>query len=292
MKGNMMRGSAMKNRSIKAASVLGLLAMVAMPLQAGHHGEQAQSADTSLQHIVDGAHRGDQAQRDQYRNPLKTLQFFEVEPTMTVVEISPGSRAWYMNILAPYLQGKGVYYAASYDQQSDSEYVKKNLVKFNQKVADNPKLFSEIKVTEFAPPHKVAIAPAGSADRVLTFRNVHNWMEGEGAEEAFDAFFEALKPGGILGVVEHRGDPNEPQDPDARSGYVREDYVIELAQEAGFKLVAKSEINANPKDTRQHPSGVWTLPPVLHGADSEADRKKYLAIGESDRMTLKFIKPE
>ena len=276
----------MTRASIAITSLVGLL--LAAPAFAGDHGE---SSPAGLQAALAAEHRAEQASRDQYRRPLQTLQFFEVEPNQTVVEISPGSRAWYMNILAPYLKGKGVYYAASYDQQSESEYVKKNLVKFNQRVADNPDLFSEIKVTEFAPPHKVAIAPAGSADRVLTFRNVHNWMKADGGEEAFDAFFEALKPGGILGVVEHRGDPSQPQDPKAENGYVRQDYVIEMAEEAGFKLVAASEINANPKDTRNHPSGVWSLLPVLHGSDDEAAQAKYRAIGESDRMTLKFVKP-
>ena len=160
---------------------------------------------------------------------------------------------------------------------------------FKDKLAANPALFGSVKETILSPPTHVAIAPEGSADMVLTFRNVHNWMGNEQAEAAFKAMFRALKPGGILGVVEHRGNPAVPQDPKAASGYVREDVVIKFAEDAGFKLADKSEINANPKDTKDYPQGVWTLPPVLRLKD--VDKEKYLAIGESDRMTLKFVKP-
>jgi predicted methyltransferase len=140
-----------------------------------------------------------------------------------------------------------------------------------------------------APPEKVAVAPPGSADLVLTFRNIHNWMNDGQAEMVFAAAYQALKPGGIFGVEEHRGNPAVPQDPKAESGYVNEDYVIKLAKDAGFELVARSDINANPEDTKNYPDGVWALPPTLKAGD--VDRAKYLAIGESDRMTLKFAKP-
>jgi len=150
-------------------------------------------------------------------------------------------------------------------------------------------LYGKVKITVLAPPDKTAIAPAGSADMVLTFRNIHNWMAAGTADQVFAAMFAALKPGGVLGVVEHRGNPAVPQDPKAKSGYVNQDYAIRLAEKAGFKFVEGSEINANPRDTKDHPKGVWTLPPTF--ALEDEDRAKYLAIGESDRFTLKFVKP-
>ena len=153
----------------------------------------------------------------------------------------------------------------------------------------NRKIYNHVVITELNPPNKLSIAPKSSVDRVLTFRNVHNWIKRDQAEEVFKAMFQALKPGGILGVVEHRNSAKQSQDPKTESGYVAEDYVIALAKKAGFKLQGKSELNANPKDTKNHPEGVWTLPPTLRLKDQ--DREKYLAIGESDRMTLKFLKP-
>ena len=210
---------------------------------------------------------------------------------MTVIEISPGGGGWYTEIIAPYVRGTGVYYAANYDPLSDQEYYRKNSRRFVDKLAARLDLYDHAIVTVFAPPVKTDIAPPETADMVLMFRNIHNWMEmGDGAApSAFAAAYSALRPGGILGLVQHRGDPARPQDPSAESGYVREDYVITLAESAGFELLDRSEINANPKDTRDHPDGVWTLPPNLEQGDT--DREKYLAIGESDRMTLKFRKP-
>lgn len=216
--------------------------------------------------------------RDQYRHPVETLEFFGLAPEMTVVEITPGA-GWYTEILAPYLAAKGQYIAASTDLHPG----------YSAWIAQNPEIVVKMKTTGFKPPQDLDIAPAGSADMVLTFRNVHNWMS-KGSEKAvFAAFFKALKPGGILGVVEHRANPKSKRDPKAKSGYVLEKDVIRMAKAAGFKLVAQSEINANPKDTKDYPEGVWTLPPVLKLKDQ--DREKYLAIGESDRMTLRFVKP-
>jgi predicted methyltransferase len=206
---------------------------------------------------------------------------------MTVVEIWPG-RGWYTEILAPYLKGGGRYYAASWDRDSDSDFVRRALAAYDEKLAARPDLYGEVMVTELSR-SKTRIAPPASADLVLTFRNVHNWMK-RGYEGAiFEAMFEALKPGGLLGLVEHRGDPEVWQDPQALSGYVNQDYAVELAERAGFRLVASSEVNANPKDTKDHPEGVWTLPPSLRLKDR--DRAAYIAIGESDRMTLLFRKP-
>ena len=227
--------------------------------------------------------------RDIYRHPAETLGFFGLKSDMTVVEIWPGGAAWYTEILAPLLKQKGKFYGAHFDPNAQIPYFRKSYRKFAEKIAANSDIYGDIRVTVLQPPSLIDIAPAGSADMVLTFRNVHNWMRNKQAFIVFKAMFDALKPGGILGVVEHRAPTTRTQDPEAKSGYVREDYIIDLARQAGFMLLAKSEVNANPKDTADHPKGVWTLPPSLRLKDQ--DRGKYLAIGESDRMTLKFGKP-
>ena len=246
--------------------------------------------NTLLQQAIDGTHRSaEHKNRDQYRHPLETLSFFQIEPNMTVVEIWPGGKGWYTEILAPFLKQKGTLYAAHFSANSDIPYFTKNLQKFKDKIKAQPDIYSNIKLTALQPPKALAIAPKGSADTVLTFRNIHNWMKNGQADNVFLAMYDALKTGGTLGVVEHRAPANTDQDPKAISGYVSESYVITLAEKAGFKFVAKSEINANTKDTTHHPKGVWTLPPSLRL--KEQDRNHYLAIGESDRMTLKFIKP-
>ena len=226
-------------------------------------------------------------ERDIFRHPVETLKFFGLTPAMTVVEISPGA-GWYMEILAPLLASNGKYIAAA-PPSSSGEYAQKANDKRAAWVSSYPRIQDKVTTNVFNPPSSTDIAPPGSADMVLTFRNVHNWIKAKGEQEAFNAFFKALKPGGILGVTEHRAPANQKRDPEAKSGYVRERDVIALAKRAGFKLAAKSEINANPKDTKDHPEGVWTLPPTLRL--KEKDREKYLAMGESDRMTLKFVKP-
>jgi predicted methyltransferase len=217
--------------------------------------------------------------------------FFGIEPDMTVVEIAPGGGGWYTEIVSPFVRDNGRFYAANYDPVAEREYFRRNARRFVDKLAENLDLYGHTVVTVFAPPAKTDIAPPGSADMVLVFRNVHNWMDmgPDAPPAAFEAFYTALKPGGVLGVVQHRGDPGKPQDAKAESGYVREDVVIGFAEAAGFELTARSEINANAKDTKDHPNGVWTLPPNFNG--DEQDRAKYAAIGESDRMTLKFVKP-
>ncbi len=245
---------------------------------------------TELQKILNGKHRSEENKhRDQYRHPEQTLAFFDVKDDMTVVEIWPG-KGWYTEILAPYLRDKGKLYAAHFSPENQEPYFKESLKAYLDKLRKQPKLYGKVEVTVLQPPKQVKIAPDESADRALTFRNVHNWMGKDQATEVFSAMFKALKPGGILGIVEHRGSSIKPQDPKALSGYVSEDYIIALARNAGFEYLAKSEINANPKDTKNYPEGVWTLPPSLKLKDK--DREKYLAIGESDRMTIKFIKPE
>lgn len=271
---------------LNSALLVSLLPFVltSTTLQAHEHQERL------LNQILNGDHRDPSNKaRDAARHPLQTLMFFGVEPDMTVVEISPGGKGWYMELLAPYLREQGKYYAASFDQHSKAGYVIRNQAAFNKKIQARPDIYDRITVTEFAPPKKVDIAPAGSADMVLTFRNVHNWVSDGSADAAFAAFYNALKPGGVLGLVEHRASNEQPQDPKAKSGYVREDYVIALAQKAGFKFVKQSEINANPNDTKDYQKGVWSLPPSLRAGDG--NNQKYLKIGESDRMTLLFKKP-
>lgn len=246
---------------------------------------------SSLQTAINGAHRSaDHQHRDQYRHPQSTLDFFAVEKDMTVVEIWPGGKGWYTEILAPYLKDQGLLYVAHFDEHSSSPYFSKNFTKFKQKLAANPDIYSKVIFTTLQPPKQLQIAPANSADRVLTFRNVHNWMKSDQALQVFEAMYLALKPGGILGVVEHRNPAQTKQDLKAKSGYVTEAHVIQLAEQIGFKLLAKSEINANPADTHDHPNGVWSLPPSVKGG--EKNKAYYENIGESDRMTLKFIKPD
>lgn len=226
--------------------------------------------------------------RDDARHPYATLNFFGIRPDMTVVEIWPGA-GWYTEILAPYLKDKGHYYAAHYDAQENSAYYQKTLTGFKTKLSANPDMYGKVQLTEFNPPKKTDIAPAGSADMVLTFRNVHNWyMDGrdEGMQAAFKSFYKALKPGGILGVVDHRLPADRPAADMDKSGYMHEAYVIKMAEKAGFKLQAKSSINDNPNDLADHI--VWALPPTF--ANGDKDHDKYAAIGESDRMTLRFVK--
>ncbi|WP_020649467.1 class I SAM-dependent methyltransferase [Solimonas variicoloris] len=240
--------------------------------------------------IDDPARPAEQKARDRYRHPQQTLTFFGIAPQMTVVEIWPGTTG-YTDILAAYLHEHGRYIAATpaASLPTASDYSKRSVAAYRAKLEADPARFGQVLVTEFGPPQRTAIAPPGSADAVLTFRNVHNWVSGGFEQQAFDAFFAALKPGGVLGVVEHRARPGSTLQQMKDSGYVNEDYVIALARNAGFELAARAEINANPQDSKDHPAGVWTLPPTLRLKDQ--DRERYLAIGESDRMTLKFVKP-
>jgi predicted methyltransferase len=248
----------------------------------------ALAKDAALAKAVADEHRTPAlAARDKYRHPQEVLEFAGIKPTMTVVEISPGGGYW-TEILGPYLKDKGTYYTAL-SPRTASERAAKAVDDWNKKLADNKAQWGNVKLAEFGK-GSYDIAPAGSADLVITSRNVHNWMGAGFADEAFAAFYKALKPGGILSVEEHRAPADKPQDPKAENGYVRQDHVVELAQKAGFKLVSHSEALANPKDTKDWPKGVWTLPPTL--TLGEQDRDKYLAIGEADNMLLKFQKPK
>lgn len=252
------------------------------------------ATSVGMRGILAMAHRSaDNRARDSYRHPQETLAFFDVQAQQTVVEVTPGG-GWYTEILAPYLRTNGKLIAQVFDPSVQANprardyYIKSN-AEFRAKLATDTNVYDRVQVIESPSDQPVLGAPA-SVDRVLTFRNVHNWTGAGNDAAMFKAFFDVLKPNGVLGVVEHRAAPGTDPAVSAKSGYITEDYVIKLATDAGFQLAGRSEINANPKDTRDHPNGVWTLPPVLRVPEG-GDAAKYRAIGESDRMTLKFVKP-
>ena len=232
-------------------------------------------------------HRSDRnVARDAYRHPLEVLRFLGIREDSTVVEILPGSSGYYMELLAPYLKDKGLYIAANRDGAAPPQYLADHK-KLLARLKAEPDLYGKVRVTQFnAGLHE--IAPDGSADFVLTFRNLHNWIARNEIEGALRAFRKALKPGGVLGVVDHRGRTDLSQEAQTKSGYIREDFAVALIEKAGFKLIGASEANANPKDTKDYAEGVWTLPPTYRLKDK--DRAKYETIGESDRFTLKFVK--
>ena len=206
---------------------------------------------------------------------------------MKVLEVWP-EPGWYSDVIAPLVREHGKYYAAVIEPDPSSQYITARLDAYRKKLASDPTLYGNVTVVTF-PAHGGDVVPPGSMDIVVTFSNIHNWMAAGMAPEAFATLFRALKPGGVLGVVDHRGNPTQPQDPQAKSGYVTEDYAIGLIQAQGFRLVGTSEVNANPKDTKDYEQGVWTLPPTYRLGDK--DRDKYTEIGASDRFTLKFEKP-
>ncbi len=244
----------------------------------------AETATGSVAAAIDGSHRSDENRaRDPYRHPAETLAFFGLEPTMTVVEMAPGG-GWYTEILAPTLKGQGKLFAAIPDP-AESEYGER----FMTFLQSEPELYSEVEPVIFMPPERASLGPDGSADMVVTFRSTHGWINRGQAADVYAAMFRVLKPGGILGVVQHRADEGADPAVTAEDGYVPEAYVIGLAEAAGFVLEEKSELNANPRDDHDHPEGVWTLPPTLRLGDE--GREEYEAIGESDRMTLRFRKP-
>jgi len=238
-----------------------------------------------------GEWRNENGGRDASRHPTETLEFFGILPTDTVIEIWPGG-GWYAEILAPWLNANGgTYVAAHFPTDSGSNSRRSSRANFETRFLGS-ELFGDVIIRDWGP-ENVGLGEAGTADAVLTFRNIHNWMRGSFTERAFDDFYAVLRPGGTLGVVEHRLPDTREQDPLASSGYVQEAYVIAIAREAGFELVEGSEINANPADTADHPNGVWTLPPSQSGWDMDGfDSTPYAAIGESDRMTLLFRKPD
>jgi predicted methyltransferase len=239
---------------------------------------------TTIQTVLASSDRSQQNRaRDKYRHPAETLEFFGLRPDMTVVELWPGS-GWYTEILAPFLAQKGQLIVTNFDPEKS-----KPAKAFLKRLTARPQVFGKVKIAQINPPNELTLAPDNSVDMVLTFRNIHNWVSAGYDNKVYAAVYKALKPGGILGIEEHRAKPGISLQESAKTGYVSEDRVIAALEKIGFKLVGKSEVNANPKDTKDYVGGVWSLPPSLsHG---EKDKERYLAIGESDRMTLKFVKP-
>ena len=256
----------------------------------------ATQASFTLEDAMEGSWRNPkEIARDEYRNPVETLEFFGIEGDDTVMEIWPGG-GWYTNILAPWLHANGGTFIAAVISPERSERAAQALEAYQANYSPFPDLFGDLQYTYY----DSASGPLGepeSVDAIVTFRNIHNWMGGDHTDKFFNDAFAVLKPGGVLGVVEHRLPSALHQDPSAPPGYVHQDYVPRLAEEAGFVLEEASEINANPADTADHPFGVWTLPPVSRTTDREGntpegfDAAKYQEIGESDRMTLRFVKP-
>lgn len=280
----------MSHRKFAVLAAFATAASIALPAAAAD--------DQALKAAIAGPQRSAaHVARDPARHPYESLAFWGVAPKKTIVEVSPGSGYW-TEILAPYAKATGGTYVAGVADTANpklSEGARKGRADFEAKYADEAK-FGKITYAGFGPV-SAPLGAAGSADVVITARNVHNWMGQEGMmDKVFKDFYNVLKPGGVLAVEEHRSDPTRAQAEGAKDGYVATDTVVAAAEKAGFKLDAKSEINANPKDTKDHPFGVWTLPPVKRSSangqpDPSFDRAKYDAIGESDRMTLRFVKP-
>jgi predicted methyltransferase len=272
--------------SIQRASVNRLAATLVMLAVAPLGLAAPRSADSALVAAVASPMRqAADVARDPVRHPVEELTFFGLAPTQTVVELWPGGGYW-TDILAPYLAAHGHLYVALPPPSDKGE--SPSVTKWRARFTAQPERYGTITPTMLGA-GQFEIAPPGSADLVVTFRNLHNWMDGGYATEALAACFSALKPGGILGIEEHRGRNDRPQDPKAKNGYVRQDYTIALAKQAGFVLVASSEMLANPRDTKDWVDGVWTLPPTL--SQGEKDRDTYLAVGEADNFVLKFRKP-
>lgn len=291
--GDRLRATAWRRVALVLAGAT-LVSSAAVLLWSGRGQAQGPPSGSSVAelraHVAGKQRTAGNTARDAFRKPLEVLQFLEIKPTSRVIEISPGAAGYWTEILAPYLRDKGLYVAANPAPRSPA--AKAGIEKFNAefaaKMAGDPASFGKVRIVAWAPELPDTLEP-DSADVVLTFRNLHNWMDRGVVDKALASFHRALKKGGILGIKDHRGDPARPQDPVAQSGYVRQDYVIKLIEGAGFKLAGSSEAVANPKDTRDHPAGVWTLPPSYRLKDK--DRAKYAAIGESDRFLLKFVKP-
>ena len=246
------------------------------------------SDDHGLDSAINAEHRAAKNKaRDVYRHPKETLTFFGIHSSMKVLEILPG-RGWYTEILAPYLAREGHLTVASFGENHPTKYLANIHKDYVKTLEANPDVYGKIDVVLFKENNYLEAIPDASMDMVVTFRNTHNWIRYGGIEEVFAAFHRVLKPGGVLGLVQHRADKGSDAKETAENGYVPESYLIRLIEDKGFELVGKSDINANPKDTKDHPKGVWTLPPSYRLKD--VDKEKYTAIGESDRMTFRFIK--
>lgn len=292
-------------KTLQKYVLLGLSATLLLAACSGENAAETKITEASIEQMapkvspmdaaISGAWRTEQAKRDGFRHPKQTLEFFGLAPGQSIIEIFPGGGGWYTGILAPYIKAtEGTYTAAVFEDALGERFMAAN-TRFSEKYADAEK-FGTINTVEFGP--TAGAIGDGNIDLILSFRNVHSWMGRDYADKAFADFYGALKPGGILGIVEHRLPESAEQNPKAPTGYVQVSYTKDMAKKAGFEFVGASDINANPKDTADHPFGVWTLPPVSRTpregetAPEGYSAAKYLAIGESDRYTLKFRKPE
>lgn len=266
-----------------------ILCLLVSPVQVA----QAMDADflAKIEAAMHGDHRSDKNKaRNQYRHPVGTLAFFGLKPDMTVLEIAPGG-GWYTEILAPAMRDTGVYIAGSYDTKIEGQpkYRYRQHERLLKQIDEQAELYGQVQVATYSPPDSRNLGQENSVDMVLTFRSSHGWTRAGLIDDVYADFFKVIKPGGVLGVVQHRAPEGGDAIEWAKKGYVPESRVIQAAEKAGFVLDAKSEVNANPKDLKDHDEGVWRLPPTL--GLGEQDREKYLEIGESDRMTLRFKKP-
>ncbi|MBV1910812.1 MAG: methyltransferase [Kangiellaceae bacterium] len=290
----------MKNNLLKLLFCTAILSQVsqAQEISAKKESDKTQSSiqelesvsmAESLEQLSEGKHRSENhIKRNKFRHPVETLKFFGIKPEMTVVEISPGG-GWYTEILAPYLKDKGHYIAAGYDAESSVKYFSTNAKKLANKLSADPQHYSKVELTVMQAPEKLDFAKPNSADMIVSFRNTHNWAGRGYADKVYQSIFDALKLGGTFGLVQHRAGNEAPKDVSGKLGYLKMANVKAMAEKVGFKFVGESEINANAKDTKNHDGGVWSLPPSYRMGDK--DKEKYTSIGESDRMTLKFVKP-
>lgn len=249
----------------------------------------AQADGDGLASAVAAAHRSaPNRARDPWRHPLETLRFFGLQREQTVIEIAPGA-GWYTEILAPWLRDRGRLIAAHYARDDASEYRRRSRAVFDRFLATRSDLYDRVVTVTLPTSARFTDLPAATAaDAIVTFRNVHNWLTDGHLDQTLRAFALALKPGGVLGVVDHRAPAGASLDWMTRSGYVSEALMESAAQAAGFRLQARSEVNANPLDDKYHPNGVWSLPPSFRGG--AVDRERYAAIGESDRFTHRYIR--
>jgi predicted methyltransferase len=283
----------LQRRHLLAAAPAALLAATlpgcASPGGDANVGANAAQADAALQAVLAAPHRSaNNRARDGFRNPGPTLAFFGLKPSLAVVELSPGG-AWYSEILAPYLRSSGRLYLAHFAADSANANMRRARSNFAERMSKAPDLYDKAVLATLPDATGAPDVPAGSVDLVLTFRNVHNWVSDGTLDDKLRGCFVMLKPGGVLGVVDHRAKPGTDIEAMKKSGYVTEAFMEERARAVGFVRAAKSETNANAKDTKDHPNGVWTLPPTY--ARKEVERERYAAIGESDRFTHRYVKP-
>lgn len=274
----------MKKTLLNLSFALTVTALGLLTANLAHAADVNKKVQKQLEAAVSGSWRApENTARDKYRHPLETLSFFEVKPDATLIELFPGGKAYYGEILAPFLHDHGQYIAVNVTGEPEDAGQK-------EKFAADQKHFGKIKILSIKPP-TIDFGAENSADYFLTFRNVHNFaMQNNAQQDLFKAIFKVLKPGGILGIEDHRAAEGKTFEEVKTTGYLPEAFVIAEAEKAGFKLEASSDINNNPKDTKDYAKGVWTLPPTYEEGDK--DRAVFAAIGESDRMTLRFVKPK